>query len=64
MKYFAEAMIGFCLTDAQKLADSYGYQVRVAREDGVDLQVTADYSESRINVAVETGTVTEILSIG
>ncbi len=64
VKYVAEAVVGFCVTDAQKLADSYGFQVRVVREDGVDLAVTADYSESRVNVAVENGTITEVVSIG
>ena len=64
VKYVADAVIGYCVADAQKLADSLGYQVRVARENGVDLQVTADYSETRINVAVENGAITEVLSIG
>ena len=64
VKYVADAVIGYCVTDAQKLAESFGYTVRVARENGVDLQVTADYSESRINVAVENGAITEVLSIG
>jgi hypothetical protein len=60
----AKAVVGYCLTDAQKLADTFGFTVRVARQDGVDLNLTADYSESRINVAVENGTVTEVVSIG
>ncbi|HEX2783124.1 MAG TPA: hypothetical protein VHN36_06030 [Ilumatobacteraceae bacterium] len=60
----AKAVVGYCVTDAQKLAETFGFTVRVAREDGVDLPVTADFSESRINVAVEKGTVTEVLSIG
>jgi hypothetical protein len=60
----AKAVVGYCLTDAQELADTFGFTVRVARQDGVDLNLTADYSESRINVAVENGTVTEVVSIG
>jgi hypothetical protein len=38
--------------------------VRVVRQDGVDLAVTADFSESRINVAIDNGAVTEVISIG
>ena len=49
---------------AQELAETFGYEVRVVRQDGVDLAVTADFSESRINVAVDNGAVTEVISIG
>ena len=34
------------------------------RQDGVDLPVTMDYSDTRVNVAVKDDIVTEILSIG
>lgn len=64
IEQIADTVIGYCLTDAQKLAEIFGYTVRVAREDGVDLAVTADFSETRINVATENGAVTEVLSIG
>jgi hypothetical protein len=60
----AEAVVGHCLTDAQKLAERYGYQVRVVRQDGEDLAATADFSESRINVSVKGDIVIEVVSIG
>jgi hypothetical protein len=36
----------------------------VTRQDGVDLPVTMDYSDSRVNVAVKDDLVVEIMSIG
>jgi hypothetical protein len=64
IRYLADAVVGYCLADAQKIADTFGYTIRVVREDGVDLEATADYSETRINVAVENGAVTEVVSMG
>jgi hypothetical protein len=64
VEQIAEAVVGYCLTDAQKLAESHGYQLRVVRQDGVDLAATADFSESRINVAVKGDIVVEVVSIG
>jgi hypothetical protein len=60
----ADAVVGYCLVAAQELAKTFGYEVRVVRQDGVDLAVTADFSESRINVAIDNGAVTEVISIG
>jgi hypothetical protein len=34
------------------------------REDGVDLVGTDDFRENRLNVAVEDGIITELVSIG
>ncbi len=64
VEQIADAVVGYCLVAAQELAKTFGYEVRVVRQDGVDLAVTADFSESRINVAVDNGVVTEVLSIG
>ena len=49
--------------------ESAGFTLRVIRRDGEDLAVTADFVETRVNVAVETqddGTevVTEVISTG
>jgi hypothetical protein len=58
------SLVGLCLDTAQKVAETNGFTVRVVREDGVDLAGTADYSDTRINVAVEGGVVTSIVNIG
>jgi hypothetical protein len=55
---------GLSLDEATKLAESQGWIVRVAREDGVDLALTMDFVDNRLNVAVEGGVVTEVLSVG
>lgn len=64
VEQIADSVVGYCLVAAQELAKTFGYEVRVVRQDGVDLAVTADFSESRINVAVDNGAVTEVISIG
>jgi hypothetical protein len=56
--------IGLCLNDAETVAKAMGYQLRVVRIDGVDQAVTADYSDSRFNVAIIDGKVTETVSRG
>jgi len=43
---------------------SMGYQVRVVRQDGKDLDGTADFVGNRLNVAVEDGLVVEIFRLG
>ena len=57
-------VIGLDLDAATVAADERGWSVREARRDGEDLAVTADYVPTRINVAVEAGVITEVLSIG
>lgn len=41
-----------------------GASLRVVRENGVDLAVTADFNELRVNVAVEDGVITDVISLG
>jgi hypothetical protein len=55
---------GLCEADAQAVADGLGYVLRVVRLDGVDLAATADYVEWRVNVAIDNGIVTEVVSFG
>ncbi len=57
-------VVGLSVDDATSAATEVAWEVRVAREDGVDLPVTADFRENRINVAIEAGVITEVLSIG
>ncbi len=59
-----DALVGSSLQEFEKAALRYGFATRVARQDGVDLSVTMDYSDSRVNVAVKGDIVAEIISIG
>jgi hypothetical protein len=63
-KEIADSVVGLCLADAQDQAKTFGYELRVVRQDGVDLAVTDDFSESRINVATKGDIVAEVVSIG
>jgi hypothetical protein len=62
-------VIGDSVDDATATLEDAGLTLRVVRRDGEDLPGTADFVETRVNVAVETqddGTevVTEVVSIG
>ena len=62
-------VIGDSVEDATATLEDAGLTLRVVRRDGEDLPGTADFVETRVNVAVETqddGTevVTEVVSIG
>jgi hypothetical protein len=57
-------LVGYCLADAEQLASSFRYSVRVVRQDGVDLPITDDFSETRINVATKGDIVVEFVSVG
>jgi hypothetical protein len=62
-------VIGESVEDATATLEDAGLTLRVVRRDGEDLAVTADFIETRVNVAVETqddGTevVTEVVSTG
>jgi hypothetical protein len=59
-----DQFVGVPLPEFEEVAKRYGFTTRVVRQDGVDLAGTADFSESRVNVAVEGDVVTEIVSIG
>jgi hypothetical protein len=59
-----DEFVGVPLPEFEEIATRYGFTTRVARQDGVDQPMTMDYSESRVNVAVEGDVVTEIISIG
>jgi len=55
---------GLGVPEATDVLGSRGLTLRVVRDDGVDLAVTADFSSSRVNVAVDAGIVTGVVSIG
>lgn len=57
-------LVGLNVDEATKVLAERGLTLRVVREDGVDLAVTEDFSETRVNVVVEQGTVTAVVSLG
>lgn len=52
------------LDEFTALAAERGFSTRVVMQDGEGLAVTADYSQSRVNVAVEGDTVVAVQSVG
>ena len=64
LKLAASTLVGLSEADAAVAAKVNGWVMRVVSVDGENLAATADYSPSRVNVAVESGTVTEAVSIG
>ena len=61
-----DIIVGMCTDDAAAFIAGYtpGASMRVVREDGVDLAVTADVDPLRVNVVVTDGVVTEVISLG
>lgn len=57
-------LTGLAEPEALDAAAAAGWTVRTVRLDGEDLAVTMDYSPTRVNVAIEGGIVTEVVSIG
>lgn len=60
----SDALVGLDEAAATALAEENGWVVRVVRLDGEDLAATMDYVTNRVNVAIENGVVTEVVSIG
>ena len=58
------AVVGRTVEEAERMLTEVGLSLRVVREDGVDLVVTDDYVETRVNVAVDSGTVSTVVSLG
>lgn len=55
---------GFQLQNARGIAEAFGWEIRVMREDGEDPAGTADFNPRRVNVEVNNGIITQILGIG
>jgi hypothetical protein len=55
-----EYIIGWDIADAVNNLESYGYTVRVVREDGKWYAITDDFIPERIDVEVENGIVTKV----
>lgn len=64
LKTATSTLVGLSEADAAAAAKVNGWVMRVVSVDGENLAATADYSPSRVNVAVESGIVTEAVSIG
>ena len=60
----ASALVGLTLEEATKVAEGYGWTVRVSTLDGQSQMVTLDFQTNRIDVAVTAGTVTGVDNIG
>jgi hypothetical protein len=58
------SLVGLCLDDAIATAEANGLTVRVVRQDGEDLAVTADLQPQRVNVVVVDDVVTEVQGLG
>lgn len=61
-----DIIVGMCVEDARAFIEGYtpGASLRVVREDGVELPVTADFQETRVNVAIDAGVISAVLSLG
>lgn len=53
------SLVGLEETEAQKVVEEHGWVFRVIQRDGVDLVVTMDFREDRINAKVADGVVIE-----
>jgi hypothetical protein len=54
----APGFVGLTTAEAESEAAARGWTTRVVAEDGERFMVTEDYSEQRVNLVVESGTVT------
>ena len=59
-----EQFVGLSIEEFTAEAGTLGFDTRIVMQDGQPLAVTADYSETRVNVAVEGPRVVAIESIG
>ena len=62
-------VVGQSVDDATATLEAAGFTLRVVKRDGEDLPATADFVETRVNVAVESQAygsevVTEVVSTG
>jgi len=60
----AKVLVGVAEDESAKVAEQFGWSVRVVERDGEQLAATMDYRDNRVNVIVEAGVITGISSIG
>jgi hypothetical protein len=56
----ANTLVGLTEDEAMKIAQSEGWEFRVAARDGEQYMLTTDYVMNRVNVTLVEGTVTEV----
>lgn len=57
-------IVGLPYAEAEAAAEAAGWQLRQAVIDGEDQALTMDFIPNRVNVAVEDGVVTAVVSVG
>ena len=60
----AQQLVGLAEDEAAKVAAGNGWMMRVVERDGESLMVTTDWVDNRVNVAVDSGKVSAVSSIG
>lgn len=60
----AQVLVGMTVEGAFDEAEARGWTLRIVRSGDDDLPVTDDYSPTRVNIAAEIQTVTEVVSVG
>jgi hypothetical protein len=60
----AQQLVGLAEDEAAKVAAGNGWTMRVVERDGESLMVTTDWVDNRVNVAVDSGKVSAVSSIG
>lgn len=60
----AQQLVGLAEDEAAKVAAGNGWTMRVVERDGESLMVTTDWVDNRVNVAVDSGRVSAVSSIG
>lgn len=60
----AQQLVGLDEDEAAKVAAGNGWTMRVVERDGESLMVTTDWVDNRVNVAVDSGKVSAVSSIG
>jgi hypothetical protein len=64
LEFDESIVVGLSVEEAETAAEEAGFTVRIARQDGEDLALTMDFIPNRVNVEVEDGVVTGVVSVG
>lgn len=61
---YRKLLAGCRFTDRYEKLNGSGKVVRMVQRDGKDIVVTDDFNPNRINVVVERGVITDVISVG